>query len=60
MVAFFWVSSGVGVVGAIAGVVLTIVMRPNAMGLLLTIYGIAQAIVMGAWAKTAFRQKQSA
>ena len=56
MLAFFWMSSGVGVVAAIVGVVLTIVMWPNAMGLLLTIYGIAHAIVMGGVAKTAFRQ----
>ena len=60
LVGFFWAASAVGVVGAIVGVVLTIVMWPNAIGLLLTIYGIAHAIVMAGVAKTAFSQKQSA
>ena len=60
LVSFFWLSSGVGVVGAVVGVVLTIVMWPNAIGLLLMIYGVAHSIVMGVMGKLAFRQKESA
>jgi hypothetical protein len=54
LTAVFWLFSVVGIVGAIVAIVVTMVTWPRlvGLGLLVTIYGIAHAIVFGILART--------
>jgi hypothetical protein len=50
VIGFLWLSAALGLVGAIAGIVVTIVTWPNPFFLLLTLYGTVHAVAFRALA----------